>query len=120
MRVSGLDSAGDWRFGKGKAVYLTKSAAIQQNVVTRLKSFTDDWFADMSDGVPWFDLLGERSTDRQLLREVEKTVLQTFGVRSIDRLRLANTGADRIATLEITITDIFNETFTNTVQINGS
>lgn len=112
MRVSGLTATGDWRFGRGKAVYLRRSDAIRQNVVTRLRSFTDDWFLDTAAGLPWFELLGERQTERRILREVEGIVLGTEGVRAIERLRLTRPGRNREATIEIDVVDIFNERFT--------
>jgi hypothetical protein len=115
MRVSGLDSDGDWRFGKGKAVYLRRSEAIRQNVVTRLRSFTDDWFLDTTAGLPWFELLGHRETERRILREVEAVVLATGGVRAIERLRMTPPGRDRAATIEIDVVDIFDERFTESL-----
>ena len=30
MRVAGLDRHGDWRFGRGRALYLTASNAVAQ------------------------------------------------------------------------------------------
>jgi hypothetical protein len=112
MRVAGLTASGDWRFGKGKAIYLRRSDAIRQNVVTRLRSFTDDWFLDTVAGLPWFELLGNRETERRILREVERTVLATEGVRAIERLRLIGPGRNREAVIEIDVVDIFDERFT--------
>jgi len=112
MRVSGLTAGGDWRFGQGRAVYLRRSDAIHQNVVTRLRSFTDDWFLDTAAGLPWFELLGHRETERRLLREVEAVVLKTEGVRAIERLRLTRPSRSREALIEIDVVDIFDERFT--------
>lgn len=112
MRVAGLTADGDWRFGKGKAVYLRRSDAIRQNVVTRLRSFTEDWFLDTAAGLPWFELLGNRQTERRILQEVEAVVLATEGVRAIERLRLTPERRDRSAVIEIDVVDIFNERFT--------
>jgi hypothetical protein len=117
MRVAGLTSSGDWRFGRGKASYLRRSDAIRQNVVTRLRSFTDDWFLDITAGLPWFALLGERNTERRILREVEAEVLGTEGVRAIERLRITPDRAQRTATVEITVVDIFDERFTDRITV---
>ena len=116
MMVSGLTADGDWRFGRGRAVYLRKSDAIRQNVVTRLRSFTDDWFYDITAGLPWFELLGNQDTERRILREVERIVLTTEGVRAIERLRITGPDANRKATIEIDIVDIFDERFTERVS----
>ena len=112
MRVSGLTADGDWRFGRGKAVYLRNSDAIRQNVVTRLRSFTDDWFLDTTAGLPWFELLGNRGTKQRIIDEVEAVVLATDGVRAIERLRVTGPDRNRATTIEIDVVDIFNERFT--------
>lgn len=115
MIVSGLTGDGDWRFGKGRAVYLRRSDAIQQNVVTRLRSFVNDWFLDVSNGLPWVDMLGTRDQEKRILREIEASVLSTEGVKRIDLLRLVSVDRDRGASIELVATDIFDETFTETV-----
>lgn len=116
MKVAGLTTEGDWRFGRGRAVYLTRSDAIRQNVVTRLRSFTDDWFADVLDGLPWIEMLGERNNQGRILREIERRILTTEGVRLIERLRVASI-TDRAATIEITIVDMFDQRFDETVAL---
>ena len=117
MSVSGLTSTGDWQFGKGRALYLTRSDEINQNVVTRLRSFTDDWFLDISEGMPWIELLGTKGTEARILREVENRVLATRGVRKINRLRIVGIDTDREANIELRYTDIFNEEIDETVPL---
>lgn len=116
MRVRRLTKTGDWTFGKGKADYLRRSEAIRQNVVTRLKSFTDDWFADINAGLPWIELLGNRQTQERILREIEETVLTTEGVRSIDRLSVTDV-TDRDAKIQLRFTDMFDRRYDETVGI---
>lgn len=117
MRVSGLTSDGDWRFGKGRASYLRRSEAIRQNVVTRLKSFTDDWFLNINEGIPWIELLGSKQTQSRILREVESRVLATEGVRTITRLRLVEIDVNRSATIELSFVDVFDTSFDERVNI---
>jgi len=114
MRVRRITADGDWSFGKGRADYVNSSKAIRQNVVTRLRSFTDDWFLDITNGLPWIELLGNRNTENQIIAAVEKTVLETEGVRLIERLRLVR-GANRTANIELIFVDIFDERFTETI-----
>ncbi len=116
MRVSGLTASGDWRFGKGRASYLDRSAAIQQNVVTRLSSFTDDWFADTAAGLPWYDLLGRKNAEARILRDIERIILTTEGVRTIDRLEVVSV-IDREAAIHITLTDIFDTQFADKIPV---
>lgn len=117
MRVAGLTATGDWRFGKGRAVYRTRSDAIRQNVLTRLRSFRDDWFLDIEAGSPWLTLFSSRGAQKAVLLEVERVVLQTEGVLRIDRLRLVRVDSDRRATIELAFTDIFDQQFSDQVVV---
>jgi len=116
MSVSGLTTAGDWRFGQGRAVYLKRSAEIRQNVITRLRSFTDDWFADINAGLPWLDMLGTKNNQARILREVERTVLRTPGVQALERLELVGVTM-REAEIRIAVRDIFGVQLTDNVSV---
>lgn len=116
MKVSGIDDLGDWRFGKGRAVYKRASDAIAQNVSTRVQSFTNDWFLDVNAGINWFELLGNRGTERRILRAVERTVLQTEGVQSLNKLEIIGRDSNRGVTIEITYTDVYGQTISDTVE----
>lgn len=110
MRVSGLDSSDDWRFGKGRANYLTERKAIAQNVRTRLRSFSDDWYLNTEAGIPWIQLLGSPGTERRILRAVERTVLQTEGVLQVTRLEIVRRDANRGVTIRVDYTDVYGQT----------
>ena len=116
MRISGLTQDGDWQFGKGRANYLRRSDAIRQNVLTRIRSFANDWFIDVNDGIPWIDMLGTKDNETRVLREIEKRVLSTSGVRLIERLRVTDI-TSRNATIELSVIDIFDERHDETVTI---
>lgn len=118
MRVSGIDKDGDWTFGKGKANYKRGSRAIAQNVITRLRSFERDWFLDVDAGVPWLELLGARGTERRILRAVERTVLQTEGVRAIERLRILSRNR-RDVKIELRYVDVFDTTTADTLELTA-
>lgn len=120
MRVSKLTTDDDWRFGKGKAQYLQGSDAIRQNVKTRIRSFTDDWFADVAAGLPWVEMLGtlgEGQNKRRILREIERVVLTTEGVRAIDRLEFVSVDINRNATIRLTVIDMFDQRYDETVRL---
>lgn len=117
MRVSGLTSGGDWTFGRGKANYIAKAEAVRQNVQTRLRSFKNDYFADVEHGGDWFVIFGNRNNETQILREVERIVLQTEGVRSIDKLEIISRDANRHVTIELKYTDLFDQTFVEQVAL---
>jgi hypothetical protein len=117
MRVSAIDIDGDWTFGRGFANYKKDSSAISQSVVTRLRSFTDDWFLNVSAGVDWFNLLGSRNNETRVLRAIERTVLQTNGVIRIDRLRIVKRDQDRRVTINLTYTDVFNQSTADILEL---
>lgn len=116
MRVSGLTATGDWQFGRGKASYLVNSAAIRQNVVTRLRSFTNDWALDINHGSDWFSILGQHGNEKRLLDEVNNVVLTTDGVRAIEKIEVLST-ANRVANILVRYVDIFDVPTTETVSL---
>jgi len=117
MQTRAITSGGDWTFGGGRADYRQRSAAISQSVVTRLRSFLDDWFADVDAGLPWLDMLGAKGNEARVLAEIERTVLETYGVRVITRLRLVKLDVNRAAHIELSYKDIFDTDYTDTVTL---
>ena len=107
MKTSRLDTDGDWTFGKGKANYSTNSEAIRQNVKTRILSFANDWFLDITANIDWFNILGNRNNEKTIKNEVTRVVLATEGVLTLDKYELEVT--DREAIIKIKYTDIFDE-----------
>ena len=107
MRVSRLDSNKDWTFGKGLANYAVNSEAIRQNVQTRLLSFVNDWFLDITANIDWLNILGSKNNEQTIQNEVTRIVLATGGVLTLDKYELAV--SEREATIKIKFTDIFGE-----------
>ena len=119
MQVSGLDKNLDWRFGKGRAVYKRDSKAIAQNVLTRLRSFKNDWYLDTEAGVDWLQMFGNLSTERRIIRAIESTVLQTEGVISIQKLGIIRRNANRGVTIELQYTDVFTQQDLQTLELTA-
>lgn len=117
MRVSGLDENNDWRFGRGRAVYITRSDAVRQNVATRLKSFATDFFLDTDSCIDWIDLLGRRDTKDEIKMAIERTVLATDGVTTISQLDLSVKTGTRNATIMLSFGTIFDESITDEITI---
>jgi len=109
MKVSKITADGDWSFGKGRANYATNTDAVRQNVVTRIRSFTNDWYADINHGINWFGLLGSKSNEQSILRAIEKIVLETPGVSTITVLRILGVDKNRPATIELNFTTLFQQ-----------
>lgn len=117
MIVSGLDNNDDWRFGKSRAQYKRNGLAVYQNVRTRIKSFVNDWFLDTKRGIDWYTLLGNKGTETQILREIERVVLQTEFVRTIEKLEITKRDANRGLTIELAITTLFEDKISDEIRI---
>jgi hypothetical protein len=117
MSVRAITSSGDWTFGCGRADYMTQSKEISQNVVTRLRSFTNDHFINVSAGNNWLQLFGSLGQQDKILRAVEASVMQTLGVVSISNIELTNLDYNRRATIKITYSDVYSQTIEQSVNI---
>lgn len=118
MTVSGLDSNNDFVFGKGKASYKMQSKAVLQNIQTRLKSFTDDWFLDTENGIDWITLLGSKGNQDRIEREIQKTILQTDGVVAI--ISFDVTVSDRNLSVKIKYIDVYSSIIDELLEIGVS
>lgn len=118
MRVAGITADGDWTFGSGKASYKVEADAIKQNVATRLRSFTNDWFLDVENGIDWFALLGSRNSLDKLERAVQKSVLQTTGVVSISNFDVVEDRKNRAITINLSYTDVFGELISEGIDVS--
>lgn len=117
MLVSGLSSDGDWRFGRGRALYIKDAEAIRQNVVTRLKSFKRDCYTDTQANIDWVLLLGNRNTKQTIEREIERVVLSTDGVMAITELSIIVSISTRAATIRLSFTTIFDAEISEEIGI---
>jgi hypothetical protein len=85
MKFRGSTIASDWVFGKGKQNYLTEDNAILKNAETKLKQFYSECFFAPLDGVPWFNLLGQRE-QTPILVALRSQILNSYGVTAIREL----------------------------------
>lgn len=117
MKTRALTESGDWTFGKGKANYKAKSEAIRQNVVSRIRSFSNDWFPDIGNGIPWIELLGTKGNEKRIISEIEAVVLATNGIRTIEKLEVTGIDGDRGALINLVFKDIFDQRYDEQVSI---
>lgn len=76
----------DYSFGNGQADIITGIDECLQKCKTTLMQLRGEWFLDIRDGVPWGDVLGQR-TDTQLLTEtIKKALLGIDAVTSVDAM----------------------------------
>lgn len=119
MKTAGLNSDGDWQFGRGLASYISNRNAVRQKVVTRLKSFANDWFLDVTANIDWVDIFGQRNNEGVILSEVERVVLETDGVATITNLTLESNRTTRNAKIYLSFTTIYDDldVITETIEV---
>lgn len=84
MRLRKVDCDGDMCFGKSLANFQTDTRGlVSQLISSRLRLWVGEFFADTSDGMPWFqDVLGNRTTPTYDA-VIKYRILSTPGVVSI-------------------------------------
>lgn len=114
MRYRKLTSDGDYVFGSGKNDFLVNSPeAVAQAILTRLKLWLGEWFADTSDGTGWNQsIVGKQSKNLYELT-FHQRVLETPGVKSIVDFQSALDPDTRRLTVSMTVNTIFGEASLN-------
>jgi len=102
--VQKITDTGDWTFGIQN--YIKDNDEILQNVVTRLRSFKNDWFLDLDAGLDWLYFLGEKNTKDEMIAAIQDTVINTEGVVKINSLEIVE--QQRNAIIQLDITTIFS------------
>jgi hypothetical protein len=85
MRTRALDSNGDWTFGRGANNYLSRNAAVVQDINTRIQMWLGDCFFDRAAGIDWQNRLGSRN-QQALQLAISTTILGTHDVVGIKQL----------------------------------
>lgn len=122
MIIRGLDSDGEWLFGRGQQDYARGKEAIILNIKTRLRSFANDCFFDQEAGIDWLNRLGNNNQRELLEADVQNQILNSFGVTnivdfnsSLDSRKL--TLNYTISTIDGDVSDVFS--FENTPVLEG-
>lgn len=108
MRYRKLDDDGDYGFGQGQNnFHINTPEGVAQAVMTRLKFWVGEWFADTSDGTGWTtDVLG-KYTDHLFELMIRQRILSTQGVLRIDSFNSQFNGETRTLSIQSTITTIY-------------
>lgn len=114
MRFRGIDSNGDWVFGKGRNSYLKGNEALMMNIKTRLLEFYNDCFFDMQKGIDWWTLMGGKDL-KKILVDVQRTILRSYQVKRI--VDLDYTLNNRQLSIRISIEFLNGEILTDTVEV---
>jgi len=109
MIFRGLTADNDWDFGKGKGTYLTKNAAIEANIRTRLYSWVNDCFFAMTAGIDWRNRMSRKNQKALLDADIKRIVLQSYGVTAINSYSSVLNG--RSFSANINIKTIFSASY---------
>ena len=114
MIIRSLDKNHDWNFGSNLADYLTNDAAIALNIDTRLLSWVNDCFFDMSAGIDWLNLLGSKGQENTLNMNCRRLILQSYGVTGLIDLSVS-LNSQRLFQAEYVINTIFSQNYQNSL-----
>jgi hypothetical protein len=113
-----ITSDGDWCYGKGRNDYATAEAAINLNILTRLKSWVGDCFFALLDGIDWRSRL-DTGQQKALVDEIKSNLLQAFGVVGINSVEAIFDGETRVIRITYNIQTIYSPSFQGTI-VQGS
>jgi len=118
MSVRKISGDNDWTFGSGLSNYVSESQEIAQNVKTRVQMWKENCFFALLDGVDYNRYLdGLESTARLLEADIRRVIVQTYGVAELKLLKIKN--EDRVLNITYTITDIYSNTWEQTINNLG-
>lgn len=98
-------------------VWLTGIAAIVQGVTCRLRLFLGEWFLNLTHGVDWQDILGEKFNETLLYAEMQKQILATPGVIGIVTLSATFNNETRAANVTFVAATAFGNTPSTTLTV---
>lgn len=116
MRYRKLDSNGDMVFGHGAADYLIDSgAAVAQAIQTALLLFEEEWFLDITAGVPYYQKIVGYNTAPTYDLILQTAILAVQGVTGIVNYTSVRTG--RNLQVNVTVTTQFTGAVTTQVNL---
>lgn len=116
MIIRALDANGDWKFGQGKQSYKVGQEAVMENIETRLYAFLNDCWFDMTAGIDWLRLLGDKNTREEIVLSARAVILQSYGVVRINHISVS-VSAQRRMILQFNIDTIFTSQFNRTLEV---
>ena len=117
MIMRAIDSNGDWQFGRGTESYVAGELAIGENIKTRILSFFNNCFFDMTAGIDWFTYFGIPGQQEQTVLRVRAVILQSYGVVKVNRIILNINANTRQASLTYNISTIYSPTYQSDIQV---
>jgi len=107
MSVRKIDKNGDWTFGQGLGNYIKNDDEISQNVITRLKSFKNDYFLDTEQHIDWINDLGKKNNENTVIANIRRVVSETAGILRVNNVSISS-NTHRNANININFDTINN------------
>lgn len=115
MIIRNLDSDGDWTFGSGLQNFATGQQALAVNLKTRLLCWTQDCFFAPTFGVPWSNILGQKSTDVIVL-SLSQFIAQSYGITKVTNVSFS-LDLNREAHVTYQVNTLYSRQLTGTVVV---
>ena len=90
---------------------------MRQNVVTRLRSLTNDWFLDIDANIDWLGLLSTKGSEDQIISEIRRVVLDTENVIRINNLTTNIDRNSRKMSMSMVLTTIFSRALSVNAEV---
>ena len=120
MSSLGLDSNNDIIFEKGRFVRVIEGPAMVQKVRSRLLLYFNEWFLDITVGVPYFEEIFVKPANLPRTESIlKRTILETPGVTALNSFELDFNTATRRLLVSFSATSIWGEISPTEVTING-
>lgn len=113
MNTYAIDDNHDMYIMNGQIARVSKSDAIMQLVKTRLLTVQEEWFMDLSAGLPWYTKLLTKPTDLYRVRSyLSREIIATEGVDSLLSIELQYNSGER----KLDVVFSYTDTYGNTVE----
>ena len=114
MIFRNLDDNDDWLFGRGLNDFVDKNTAIGLNIKTRVLSWVNDCFFELSAGIDWINRLGAKNQSDLLNLDLKRIILQSQDVTGLNTISIDVT--DRQFNVTYDISTVHTESFVNTIS----
>jgi hypothetical protein len=111
MKIRSIDAYQDWSWGLGKQDYKDNEKALEQDIITKIRSYKNDCFFDLDAGIDWDNLLGGKNSEiMELKKNISNIILGTDGVIKINSFELSLDSKTRQLNMNISINTIYGNT----------
>ncbi len=111
MSVYAINKEHDMFIVNGQVARYTKSDTVMQTIKTRLLTVQEEWFMDLSAGLPWYTKIMVKNADLYKVRNyLSREIIATKGVTSLVSLALSYNNKKRKVDVIFKYNDIYGKT----------